>query len=134
MPSTILIIEENDLLRQALHAWLQVMFPECYIIEAVNEEEALAISQIISWNLALIDIETSNGNNGLKTVSEIRRADPNASVAVLTSYPETFQVSPLASVSAYIPKHKIISELKTVLTGLLYPQKRTELAPNEILR
>ena len=123
MSPTVLIIEENAVLRQSLCCWLKTMFPECHTIEAADGEEANALSRVILSHVVLIDIDTLNGNS-LNTVTDIQRTLPGAGVVVLSSYsPETIQMNALTGVSAWVSKWRIFTQLKPVLTELLYHQK-----------
>lgn len=123
MPPTILIIEEHDLLRQALQTWLQVMFSDCYVVEATNVTEAINLSSTFPPQVVLVDMETSNGA-GIKIIDRIKEAIPNVPVAILTSYgPGTFPTRAVAGASAHISKTAICSQLKAALTDLLQPTK-----------
>ena len=119
MSATILIIEEHNLLREALQTWLKVTFSDCYVIEAANITEAVTLSYTFPPQVVLVDLETSNGA-GSEIVNRIKRAIPGALVVILTSYGAgTFPSRVVAGASAHILKTAICSQLKAVLTELL---------------
>lgn len=124
MPTTILIVEDHDVLRRALRRWLEIMFPKCHIIEATREAQAIALVQSSHPQVIVIDVSLS-GTNGLEAVKRIKAAVPAIPVVVLTNNEdETHRICGTESgASAYVWKKAIQTELQPALAGLLPPVK-----------
>jgi YesN/AraC family two-component response regulator len=63
--TTILIVEDHDLMRQVLQEWITLTFPGYHVIEAANGEDAVAIVQVCSPHLIVMDIDLP-GINGIQ--------------------------------------------------------------------
>jgi DNA-binding NarL/FixJ family response regulator len=124
MPTTILIVEDHDLLRQALRTWLEIAFPKCHIIEATKEAQAIALAQSSRPHVIVMDVSLS-GTNGFEAVGRIKAVVPATPVVLLTNNKdETYRICATASgASAYVRKKAIQTELQPTLAALLAPPK-----------
>jgi two-component system invasion response regulator UvrY len=120
MPATILIVEDHDAVRRSLRDWLKVEFPQCRVIEAVSGEEAMALTQIESPHLVVMDI-TLPGMSGIEATRQIKATLPSAQIVMLTVHEdETYRADATAAgASAYVPKRAMQTELVRTLAALL---------------
>lgn len=120
MPVTILIAEDHDAVRRALHEWLKVLIPQCIVIEAASGEEAIALSKARAPQLVLMDIGLPQ-MNGIEATRRIKATVPKAQVVILTIHEDDayFADAAAAGVSAYIPKRTMQMELLPTLMALL---------------
>jgi DNA-binding NarL/FixJ family response regulator len=120
MSATILIVDDHDLLRQALQEWLRIKFPGCHVIEATSGEEAIALAQVNLPHVVIMDLDLP-GMSGLQATMRLKKIVPTTQVLVLTLYDDEVHRASAAivGVNAYVPKHKMSSELQPVLAALL---------------
>ena len=81
----VLLVEDNDVYRNALKENLSKHFPSMVIDEAVNSEEALQKTQVAAPGLMFIDIRLP-GMNGLQLTQKIKKDFPNVRIAIVTGY------------------------------------------------
>jgi DNA-binding NarL/FixJ family response regulator len=120
MSPTILIVEDHDGMRVALHDWLSANLPGCRLLEATSGEEAIALARERAPDLVLIDINLP-WMNGIEATRHIKRAVPQTQVVVLTIHEDTdYQAgAQAAGAAAYVPKRNMHVELLPTLTRLL---------------
>ena len=120
MPTTILIVADHNLMRQALHEWVKIKFPGCQVIEAAHEREALYLAETHQPQVVILDLALP-GMDGLQAIGQFRTLLPSTKVVVLTHYDQEvhrLQAS-TAGANAYLSKGKLSSELQPLLTALL---------------
>ncbi len=120
MPATILIVEDHDAVRRSLRDWLEVEFPQCRVIEAASGEEAVALIQIESPRLVVMDI-TLPGMSGIEATRQIKAILPSAQIVILTIHEDdTHRADATAAgASAYVSKRAMQTELLPTLAALL---------------
>ena len=120
MSATILIVEDHDAVRRSLRDWLEVKFPRCRVIEATSGEEAIALIQVESPRLVLMDISLP-GLSGIEATRQIKAALPSAQIVMLTIHEDdTYRAdATTAGASAYVPKRVMQTELIPTLAALL---------------
>lgn len=120
MPATILIVENHDAMRQALRDWLEAIFPRSHMMEAVCQEEAIALVSSASPQLVIMDIDIPGGN-GLQMTQQIKNISPPVKILVVSSYDDAiYRAKAIANgASAYVPKKAILTELIPALNSLL---------------
>ena len=120
MTATILIVEDHEAVRRSLRDWLQVEFPRCRVIEAASGEEAIALIQVESPRLVVMDISLP-GMSGIEATRQIKAALPSAQVVILTIHEgDTYRADATAAgASAYVPKRVMRTELIPTLAALL---------------
>ena len=82
---TILIVEDNDLLREVLHDTLRSHFQFPVLAEASSVAKALATIDSVRPDVIFLDIGLPDGN-GLELTRRLRAEGIDTSIAVLTSH------------------------------------------------
>ena len=120
MLETILIVEKHDAVRQALRNWLEAIFPRSHLIEAICQEEAVALARSASPQLVVMDIDIPGGN-GLDMARQIKTITPPVKIVVVSSYDDNlYRAEAIATgASAYVIKQSILTELIPTLNALL---------------
>jgi DNA-binding NarL/FixJ family response regulator len=120
MSSTILIVEDHDGLRTALHDWLTAVLPDCCLLEATSGEEAVALTRDHAPDLVLMDINLPT-MNGLEATRRITHTWPHTQVVVLTIHEDDdFRAgAQAAGAVGYVTKRNMYVELMPTLVRLL---------------
>lgn len=120
MSATILIVEDQELVRRALRRLLEVVYSDSHVIEAASGEEAVKLSNTLQPHLVIMDI-TLPGMSGIEATQKIRSTHPTTPVIMLTIHEDQIyrEEAEAAGAIAYIPKRAIQSELLSRLTPLL---------------
>lgn len=120
MPATILIVEDQELVRRALRKLLEVVYSRYQVIEAASGEEALGLTKTEQPHLVIMDI-TLPGMNGIEATQRIRAAYPTTQVVMFTIHEDQIyrEEAEAAGAIAYVPKRALQSELLPQLTTLL---------------
>jgi DNA-binding NarL/FixJ family response regulator len=120
MPATILIVEDQELVRRALRKLLEVVYSRYQVIEAASGEEALGLTKTEQPHLVIMDI-TLPGMNGIEATQRIRAAYPTTQVVMFTIHEDQIyrEEAEAAGAIAYVPKRALQSELLPQLTSLL---------------
>ncbi len=117
---TILIVEDQTILRESLKALLSSQ-PDLQVVgEAGDGFEAIRTAQNHSPDLLLLDLSMPR-MNGLDAIREIRRVSPKTNIVVLTVHSaEEYILSALeAVVVGYVLKDGHITELLTAIHHVL---------------
>jgi DNA-binding NarL/FixJ family response regulator len=83
--ATMLIIEDNALIRHSLREIVHKQFPSLIIEEAKDEKEAIKKAQLFCPSLIFMDIKLRDGN-GLHITKKIKAQNPTTIIAVITNY------------------------------------------------
>lgn len=128
-----LIVEDQDTMREKLREYLQAEFPDRLIREAATGSEALArcreqAPQVVLMDIGLPDID------GITLTARIKRMLPDTAVVVVSSYagPEYPQRAAAAGADAYINKTDITCELLPVVIAILareWPASQLQSSP-----
>ncbi|HZT99801.1 MAG TPA: response regulator transcription factor [Ktedonobacteraceae bacterium] len=90
---TVLIVDDHDIVRQGVRAFLEAQ-PDLQIIgEAASGEEAIRQVQEHIPDVVLMDL-VMPGMNGVEATRQVKRISPRTQVVVLTSYHEDEHVFP----------------------------------------
>ena len=120
MKGTILIVEDNDVVRSSLQDWLSATFPECTFQMVKSGEEA--VEKVANWppTIVLMDIGLP-GMNGIQATRMIKAASPETKVVMLTIYNDVEHRADAseAGANAYLSKSKMHSELVPLMKRLL---------------
>jgi DNA-binding NarL/FixJ family response regulator len=81
----ILIADDHELVRRGIRGLLQTHRGWRIVGEAVNGREAVQMAKTLKPNLAIVDISMPD-LDGLEATRQIREADPNIEVVVLTMH------------------------------------------------
>lgn len=128
----ILIVEDHDALRSSLQKWLGAVFPACTFLEARDGEEAIFLVDERHPRIVIMDIKLP-GINGIEVVRQIKNAAPGICIVMLSMYDasEYRSASESAGASAYVPKHKMYTDLVPVLKKLMRDQEDDALIPHK---
>lgn len=90
---TVLIVDDHDIVRQGVRAFLEAQ-PDLQIVgEAASGEEAIRQVQEHIPDVVLMDL-VMPGMNGVEATRQVKRVSPRTQVVVLTSYHEDEHVFP----------------------------------------
>jgi two-component system, NarL family, invasion response regulator UvrY len=119
MPS-IMIVEDNDLVRESLRVWLAINFPQCNLMEACSGEDALLQAGVQAPDLVLMDIGLPD-MNGIEATRQLHASKPALRIIMLSIQEDAQYVADAlaAGASCYVPKRKMHSELVPLLSRLL---------------
>jgi DNA-binding NarL/FixJ family response regulator len=120
MAETILIVDDNATVRQALSRWLATVFHDCLIMTAATGEEALAIARDTPPRVVVMDFGLP-GMNGAEATRRIKAIVPAAQVVILTIHNSAAYRSDAAAAgaSAYVLKEDMQTHLVPALEALL---------------
>ena len=120
MPVTILIIESRASLRRALRNWLEVMFAECYVLEATDMAEAITTAQAGLPQVVIVDLGFPNASD-LEAIAQLKALVPVTQIVILANYEDQIyrNLVTVHGASAYIAKNALLNQLQPTLTALL---------------
>lgn len=113
---TVLIVDDHDIVRQGVRAFLEAQ-PDLSIVgEAASGEEALGLVQEYIPDVVLMDL-VMPGMNGVEATREVKRMSPRTQVVVLTSYHEDEHIFPAlrAGALSYTLKNIRSGELAEII-------------------
>ncbi len=117
-PIRVMIVDDHDMLREGLAAFLQV-FPDLQLVaEASTGEEALALCQNLHPDVVLMDL-VMPGMDGVTATRKVLAACPESRVVVLTSFGEEELVKEALTAGAisYLLKNVSAQELADAIRG-----------------
>ena len=98
-PIGVVLVEDNDVFRQALELMLEVT-PDIRVMAAVSDgESALEVCPRLDPDVVVVDYRLP-GLDGVETTTALGSACPRASVVVLTAAAETGEVQALLDAGA----------------------------------
>ncbi len=113
---SILIVDDHEVVRNGLRAYINTL-PEFHVIgEAVSGEEALTMVSEYIPDIVLLDLILP-GMDGVETTRHVKQISPRTQVVVLTSYYEDAHIFPALKAGAisYILKDMKMDKLAEVL-------------------
>ncbi|WP_198292321.1 response regulator [Aromatoleum toluclasticum] len=115
-----LIVEDQETMRQKLREYLQAEFPDRVIREAASGSEALARCREVAPQIVLMDIGLPD-IDGITLTAEIKRMLPATAIVVVSSYagPEYPRRAAKAGADAYINKMDITRALLPAVLEIL---------------
>ena len=84
-PIQVLVVDDNEIMRESLAAWLEVMLPGCVVQYASTGEDAVKLAETSPPDMALMDISLP-GINGIEAARRIKARHPGVQVIMLTVY------------------------------------------------
>jgi len=115
-PMSILIVDDHEVVRNGIRAYLGTL-PEFHVVgEAVSGEEAISMVTELIPDIVLLDL-IMPGMDGVEATRRIKQISPRTQVVVLTSYHEDVHIFPAlkAGAIAYILKDMKMDKLVEVL-------------------
>jgi DNA-binding NarL/FixJ family response regulator len=98
-PIEVVLVEDNDVFREALELMLDVT-PDIRVVAAVGDgEAALEVCPRVDPDVVLVDYRLP-GLDGVETIVGLRSACPRAAVVVLTAAAETGEMQALLDAGA----------------------------------
>jgi DNA-binding NarL/FixJ family response regulator len=100
-PIQVLLVEDNDVFREALELMLEVT-PDVRVVAAVGDgESALEICPRLDPDVVIVDYRLP-GLDGVETIAALRAACPGTAVVVLTAAAELSEIQALLDAGAVI--------------------------------
>ena len=125
----ILIADDHAVFRRGLKEILAERYPGAAFGEAASSQSALEQVWKAAWDVMVLDI-TMPGRSGVEILKEIKQAQPNLPVLMLSVHPEEhYAVRVLeAGAAGYLTKlqapHELVEAIKQVLAGGQYISPR----------
>jgi DNA-binding NarL/FixJ family response regulator len=111
-PISILIVDDHEVVRNGIRAYLSTL-PDFQVVgEADSGEEAIKLVTDLIPDVVLMDL-IMPGMDGVETTREVRKISPRTQVVVLTSYHEDVHIFPALKAGAisYILKDMKMDKL-----------------------
>jgi ActR/RegA family two-component response regulator len=130
-PDTVLIVDDEESVRQTFREWLEEGDGKCRILAAADAENALLQANKNVIDLAILDWNLGAGNDGLQLLEDLYLFNPNVVAILITGY--AHQATPLDAmrmgVRDYLDKNQDLDQstfLKAVRRQLerIRPAKR----------
>lgn len=121
-PNTVLIVDDHEVVRNGIRAYLETQREFDVVGEAASGEEAVALVLEHIPDLVLMDLILP-GMDGIETTRRIKAISPRTQVVVLTSYHEDVHIFPALKAGAisYILKDmkmdKLVEALRRAVQG-----------------
>jgi two-component system, NarL family, response regulator LiaR len=136
-PMSILIVDDHEVVRKGIRAYLETL-PDFEVVgEAVSGEEAVTLVGELIPDIVLLDL-IMPGMDGVEATRRIKQISPRTQIVVLTSYHEDIHIFPAlkAGAIAYILKdmkmEKLVDVLHRAMQGevTLHPRVATRVLQN----
>ncbi len=98
-PITILIVDDHEVVRNGIRAYLETLDEYQVVGEAASGEEAIKLVQDLIPDVVLMDL-IMPGMDGIETTREVKKISPRTQVVVLTSYHEDEHIFPALKAGA----------------------------------
>ena len=80
----ILVVDDEEIARESMAAWMR---EDGYVVETVaSGAEAIERAKTRQYAIYFIDLKMPGGPDGIETMMEIRKMQPDASVIIITAY------------------------------------------------
>jgi NarL family two-component system response regulator LiaR len=114
--TSILIVDDHEVVRNGIRAYLETLSDFQVVGEASSGEEALSMVSELIPDIVLLDL-IMPGMDGIETTRRVKRISPRTQVVVLTSYHEDVHIFPALKAGAisYILKDMKMEKLVDVL-------------------
>ncbi len=122
MKTSLMIVDDHEVLRMGLRAALEVEDDFAVVAEAGNGREAIDKARAHRPDIVLMDVRME-GTDGIEACREIRNELPGTQVLMLTSYAEeeTVAAALLAGAAGYVlknvPRARLLEALRAVARG-----------------
>ena len=79
-----MVVDDEEVMRESLAAWLR---EDGYTVEtAESGKEAIDKTKLKEYAIYFIDLKMPGGHDGIETMMEIRKIQPEASIIIVTAY------------------------------------------------
>lgn len=104
MTHKLLIVDDSKLARMSVAKALKALYPDWVRVEAVNADEALALSRNDAFDIALLDFNMP-GRDGLDLAGDLKKAHPTMPVAIISANHQDEIVARAKAIGAsFLPK------------------------------
>jgi NarL family two-component system response regulator LiaR len=116
-PITIIIVDDHEVVRKGIRAYLDTLPEFSVVAEAASGEEAVDLVAEHIPDVVLMDLIMPGGMDGVETTRRIKKISPRTQVVVLTSYHEDAHIFPAlkAGATSYILKDMKMDKLVEVI-------------------
>lgn len=111
-PISVLIVDDHDVVRQGVHAYLDALPDFTVVGEAASGQEAIQLAREHVPDVALMDL-VMPGMDGVEATRKVKTVSPRTQIVVLTSYHQDEHIFPALQAGAisYILKDVKMDEL-----------------------
>jgi DNA-binding NarL/FixJ family response regulator len=111
-PITVLLVDDHDVVRQGLYAYLDALEGFCIVGEAASGEAAIRLASEHVPDVVLMDL-VMPGIDGVEATRRIKAVSPRTQIVVLTSYHQDEHIFPALQAGAisYILKDVKMEDL-----------------------
>jgi DNA-binding NarL/FixJ family response regulator len=119
----VLIVDDHEVVRMGLVSFIQCHDDLHVVGEADNGSDAVAKAALLEPDVVVMDIRLGEGKSGIEACREIREADPNVKIIMLTSFSddETLVSSIMAGAQGFVVKQlkgeELVNAIRTVGRG-----------------
>lgn len=116
-PISVLIIDDHQLVRQGVRAFLETQSDLRVVAEAGTGDEAVRLAEQHVPDVILMDLVMPGGIDGVEATRKVKNVSPRTQVVVLTSYHEDEHIFPAirAGALSYVLKDIGSNELADVI-------------------
>jgi DNA-binding NarL/FixJ family response regulator len=137
IPITIILVDDHEVVRNGVRAYLETLHDFDVVGEAASGEEAIGLVSDLIPDVVLMDL-IMPGLDGVETIRRIKKISPRTQVVVLTSYHEDVHIFPALKAGAisYILKdmkmEKLVEALHRAVQGevTLHPRVAVRVLQN----
>jgi CheY-like chemotaxis protein len=112
MPETILIVDDENPVRQTFREWLEGGGLNCRVLACADAESALKLANEHTIDLAILDWNLGAGNDGLSLLQDLGDFNPDIVAILITGY--AAQATPLSAlrmgVRDYLDKNQDLNK------------------------
>jgi len=111
-PITVLIIDDHDIVRRGIHAYLDALPDLTVVGEAESGDAAVELARDLVPDVALMDL-VMPGTDGVEATRKVKNVSPRTQIVVLTSYHQDEHIFPAlrAGAISYMLKDVKMEEL-----------------------
>jgi DNA-binding NarL/FixJ family response regulator len=122
-PRTILVADDNPMIRKVLGKIFEAEINYEICAEATNGEEAITLAKQCKPHLIILDLAMPGGKNGIDVARELKRTMPHVPIILFTLHADTAvthileQNSPIDLVVAKSDVGNIVKHVRSLLAG-----------------
>jgi NarL family two-component system response regulator LiaR len=111
-PITVLIVDDHDVVRQGVHAYLDALPDFTVVGEAESGDAAVELARDLVPDVTLMDL-VMPGTDGVEATRKVKNVSPRTQIVVLTSYHQDEHIFPAlrAGAISYMLKDVKMEEL-----------------------
>lgn len=120
-PISILIVDDHEVVRNGIRAYLETLPKFNVVGEAASGEEAIKMAGELIPDVVLMDL-VMPGMDGIETTREVKKISPRTQIVVLTSYHEDEQIFPALKAGAisYVLKDMKMDKLAEAIQSAIH--------------